>query len=52
MSTVHAHVWRPLEPCRDQDQRGIPRHERPCAYLNCRRPAAEHARTRRLQKSD
>ncbi len=38
------HVWRPESP-HNAATRATAAAARPCAYLNCRRPRAEHERS-------
>jgi hypothetical protein len=41
---ITSHVWRaPLAGGLDRVHH-VPRLERPCEYMNCRRPIGEHAR--------
>lgn len=45
---ITTHKWRP--PHSALSKRGFgPRPDRPCEYMNCRRPKAEHAEAVRLR---
>jgi hypothetical protein len=43
---ITQHVWRSLQGGGAIRSRG-PRLDRPCEYMNCRRPLTEHARPTR-----
>lgn len=45
---ITQHVWRPPQGGTVTRAKGA-RLDRPCEYMNCRRPRAEHARATRLR---
>lgn len=42
---ITGHVWRP--PHNFARGKGVPPHQWPCEYMNCRRPRIEHERDSR-----